>query len=101
MTDGTTKQRSGSPVKKQEAEDDGHSILLSCRLFVFIAGAVFMALVVLFGVSNGDQQQRGLSTAARPDLPSAFNAHQPVPGPIFREASHWEAHATPRTNKTS
>ncbi|XP_049272599.1 uncharacterized protein LOC119397653 [Rhipicephalus sanguineus] len=51
--------------------------LLSCRLFAVIAGAVFMALVVLFGVPKDEQQQRGLSTAARPNLPSVPNAHQP------------------------
>ncbi|KAL3212795.1 hypothetical protein MRX96_007846 [Rhipicephalus microplus] len=77
MAEGTTEQRPGSPVEKQEAEDDGQSSLLSCRLFAVIAGAVFMALVVLFGVPKDDQQQRGLSTAARLDFPSVPNAHLP------------------------
>ncbi|KAL1435822.1 hypothetical protein MTO96_010600 [Rhipicephalus appendiculatus] len=77
MADGAAEQRQDSPVEKQEAEDDGQSGLLSCRLFAVIAGAVFMALVVLFGVPKDEQQPHGLSTAARPGLPPVPNAHQP------------------------
>ncbi|KAH6928617.1 hypothetical protein HPB50_017484 [Hyalomma asiaticum] len=76
MADGA-EQRQDSPVEKQEADDDGQSGLLSCRLFAVIAGAVFMALVVLFGVPKDEQQQRALSTVARHDLPAVPNAHQP------------------------
>ncbi|KAH7957345.1 hypothetical protein HPB52_017977 [Rhipicephalus sanguineus] len=96
MADGAAEQRQDSPVEKRRqelrrgssskrTEDDGPALcgvrrqsgLLSCRLFAVIAGAVFMALVVLFGVPKDEQQQRGLSTAARPNLPSVPNAHQP------------------------
>ncbi|XP_075552978.1 uncharacterized protein LOC142585834 isoform X1 [Dermacentor variabilis] len=75
MADGA-EQCQDSPVEKQEADDDGQSGLLSCRLFAVIAGAVFMALVVLFGVPK-DEQRRGLSTAARHDHPAMHNVHQP------------------------
>ncbi|XP_077485887.1 uncharacterized protein LOC144096954 [Amblyomma americanum] len=62
-------------VDKQESDDEGQSGLLSCRLFAVIAGAVFMALVVLFGVPKDDKQQQPHPfSTGRPALP---NAHPP------------------------
>ncbi|XP_077541077.1 uncharacterized protein LOC144153300 [Haemaphysalis longicornis] len=52
--------------------------MLSGRLFAVIAGAVFMALVVIFGVPK-EEKQPNLSTA-RPGLPAVPTGHPAVPG---------------------